>query len=115
MQHRVAPRKYCDICEEFDLHDTDDCPVQGSDDDPALGLAKREAPTSNSDRPYCDVCEGKTCQFQFDTMNYCVGVTRYVEVSTVLICRALILQFYKVCPNEKGTLAIAALYKIPMS
>ncbi len=25
---RVAPRLFCDICDRFDLHDTEDCPTQ---------------------------------------------------------------------------------------
>ena len=27
--NRVAPRLFCDICDEFDIHDTEDCPTQG--------------------------------------------------------------------------------------
>lgn len=26
----VPPRLFCDICDEFDLHDTEDCPTQVS-------------------------------------------------------------------------------------
>jgi CAP-Gly domain-containing linker protein 1 len=25
---QAAPRLFCDICDEFDLHDTEDCPKQ---------------------------------------------------------------------------------------
>ncbi|KAK7088112.1 hypothetical protein V1264_022072 [Littorina saxatilis] len=51
---RPAPRLFCDICDEFDLHDTDDCPKQAMSDSPT--------PTSHhgdrkSMRPYCDICE----------------------------------------------------------
>ena len=24
----VPPRMYCDICDQFDLHETEDCPIQ---------------------------------------------------------------------------------------
>ena len=30
--NRVAPRLFCDICDEFDLHDTEDCPTQAMPD-----------------------------------------------------------------------------------
>ncbi|XP_031350862.1 uncharacterized protein LOC116176432 [Photinus pyralis] len=51
-----APRVYCDICEIFDDHETEDCPLQATD----AGLVrpprrnKRAAPTN---RPYCEICE----------------------------------------------------------
>lgn len=47
---------YCDICEEFDLHETEDCPLQTSEDAPSL-KEKGEKPP---DRAYCEICEGKT-------------------------------------------------------
>lgn len=56
-ERRLPPRVYCDICEEFDLHETEDCPQQTNDD-----IA---VPSSNKDRkhvperPYCDICESK--------------------------------------------------------
>ncbi|XP_038215361.1 restin homolog isoform X5 [Zerene cesonia] len=51
----VAPRLFCDICDEFDAHDTEDCPKQAL---PEL----REAPEPGKKqppppRPYCDICE----------------------------------------------------------
>ncbi|XP_071446983.1 CAP-Gly domain-containing linker protein 1 isoform X4 [Hetaerina americana] len=60
----VAPRLFCDICDVFDLHDTEDCPRQASDSSPPPlikhravtpegGKSKRVVP----DRPYCDTCE----------------------------------------------------------
>ena len=30
--NRVTPRLFCDICDEFDLHDTEDCPTQAMPD-----------------------------------------------------------------------------------
>ncbi|XP_046964516.1 restin homolog isoform X4 [Vanessa cardui] len=48
----VAPRLFCDICDEFDKHDTEDCPRQS---------VEPEKPPSNKKplppRPYCDICE----------------------------------------------------------
>jgi len=65
----VAPRLFCDICDLFDLHDTEDCPKQASDDvieTPSMMLYI-DSPSSNEhsrhggrreqSRPYCEVCE----------------------------------------------------------
>jgi hypothetical protein len=47
-------RLYCDICEQFDLHDTEDCPTQASSNtDSHHGVQRGEV------RPYCESCEGK--------------------------------------------------------
>lgn len=54
---KVPPRVYCDICEEFDLHETEDCPQQTSDDLPAP-LPNRTNRQLPEPRPYCEVCEG---------------------------------------------------------
>ncbi|KAK7455722.1 hypothetical protein BaRGS_00039462 [Batillaria attramentaria] len=35
---RPAPRVFCDICDVFDLHDTDDCPKQAMSDSPPPSL-----------------------------------------------------------------------------
>lgn len=51
---------YCDICEEFDLHETEDCPTQADDDMPAPPPPdgkKKEIPPP---RPYCEICEGSS-------------------------------------------------------
>lgn len=49
---------YCDICEEFDKHETEDCPQQTSDDVPAdvkkVAGERKQVPA----RAYCDICEG---------------------------------------------------------
>jgi len=52
---RVAPRLFCDICDMFDLHDTDDCPVQASSSSP---VPTNHQPPHSVGRPYCNVCEG---------------------------------------------------------
>lgn len=70
---KLAPRLFCDICDEFDLHDTDDCPQQYS----SLAESKIEdeahtkynAVTSSANRDYCDLCESfghkeSECQMQ---------------------------------------------------
>ncbi|XP_053328511.1 CAP-Gly domain-containing linker protein 1 isoform X9 [Spea bombifrons] len=52
---KVPPRLFCDICDCFDLHDTEDCPTQTQLPD--------SPPHSNfhgnrkEERPYCDICE----------------------------------------------------------
>ncbi|XP_068629873.1 restin homolog isoform X2 [Battus philenor] len=45
-----APRLFCDICDEFDAHDTEDCPRQSATPPPPA----RVPPPP---RPYCDICE----------------------------------------------------------
>jgi CAP-Gly domain-containing linker protein 1 len=52
------PRLFCDICDQFDLHDTDDCPLQTttSDSPPPSSYGAARAP-GGSDRPYCTNCE----------------------------------------------------------
>lgn len=48
---------YCDICEEFDLHETEDCPTQASDD---FVTEKPEgSKTKPPSRPYCEFCGGR--------------------------------------------------------
>ncbi|KAL5017615.1 hypothetical protein ScPMuIL_007204 [Solemya velum] len=51
---RVAPRLFCDICDEFDKHDTDDCPLQAMSDSPPPSINHGDR---KSTRPYCDTCE----------------------------------------------------------
>lgn len=50
---------YCDICEFFDAHETEDCPLQCSDAD-SVGPAPRD-PTKERKLPpprkYCESCE----------------------------------------------------------
>jgi CAP-Gly domain-containing linker protein 1 len=54
-QNAVTLRLYCDICEKFDVHDTEDCPTQSSETPPQAHREKQPA----ADRPYCDSCESK--------------------------------------------------------
>ncbi|XP_045608788.1 CAP-Gly domain-containing linker protein 1 isoform X4 [Procambarus clarkii] len=54
ISHLVAPRMYCDICDCFDAHDTEDCPKQASSDSPPPSLHHGQRGTI---RPYCDTCE----------------------------------------------------------
>ncbi|XP_045473186.1 restin homolog isoform X4 [Harmonia axyridis] len=53
---QLAPRVYCDICDCFDLHETEDCPKQMSEDmpppPPTDKIKKKPEP-----RPYCELCE----------------------------------------------------------
>ncbi|XP_045785814.1 restin homolog isoform X4 [Maniola jurtina] len=49
----AAPRLFCDICDVFDAHDTDDCPRQSVEPD-APPSAKKVPPPA---RPYCEICE----------------------------------------------------------
>ncbi|XP_075969792.1 cytoplasmic linker protein 190 isoform X3 [Anticarsia gemmatalis] len=51
----VAPRLFCDICDVFDAHDTEECPRQSAEPDAPPTPANRRAPPPP--RPYCDICE----------------------------------------------------------
>ncbi|PFX23382.1 CAP-Gly domain-containing linker protein 1-like isoform X2 [Stylophora pistillata] len=51
----IRQRLFCDICDVFDQHDTDDCPLQSSDAPDNLGTQYHG--NRNEDRPYCDICE----------------------------------------------------------
>ncbi|CAG2058308.1 unnamed protein product [Timema podura] len=61
----VAPRLFCDICDVFDIHDTEDCPRQASSDSPPLRQNGKSAKTKAEPRPYCEICE----VFGHDTAN----------------------------------------------
>lgn len=71
MKRKPAPRLFCDICDVFDQHDTEDCPVQSSESSPmhtAAGSLNKSINNGDSDgtkkrvlpppRKYCEVCEG---------------------------------------------------------
>jgi CAP-Gly domain-containing linker protein 1 len=51
---KPAPRLFCDICDVFDLHDTDDCPQQAMSESPPASLYHGDR---TEERPYCDICE----------------------------------------------------------
>ncbi|KAM9392460.1 CAP-Gly domain-containing linker protein 1 isoform 2-T3 [Pholidichthys leucotaenia] len=52
---KPPPRVFCDICDCFDLHDTEDCPTQTqiSDSPPHSTYHGNKG----EERPYCDICE----------------------------------------------------------
>ncbi|XP_033184616.2 cytoplasmic linker protein 190 isoform X1 [Bombus vancouverensis nearcticus] len=52
----AAPRMFCDICEQFDLHETEDCPRQAQDFLDTEKVVKPPKKTS-VERPYCENCE----------------------------------------------------------
>ncbi|XP_077479318.1 restin isoform X2 [Stigmatopora argus] len=54
-EKRAPPRPFCDICDCFDLHDTEDCPTQAQSPDsvPHSSYGGHR----DDERPYCDVCE----------------------------------------------------------
>lgn len=60
---KAAPRLYCDICDLFDMHDTDDCPQQSMQTEAVIGSANefdthsRHNAASTINRAYCDLCE----------------------------------------------------------
>ena len=70
----IPPRLFCDICDEFDLHDTEDCPTQASlfiennwqnlqdfraQATPVVEEANhtRKGGKRGVERPYCECCE----------------------------------------------------------
>ncbi|XP_026329809.1 CAP-Gly domain-containing linker protein 1 isoform X6 [Hyposmocoma kahamanoa] len=53
----VAPRLFCDICDIFDAHDTEDCPRQAADADAPAPPANPNRKPPPPPRPYCDICE----------------------------------------------------------
>ena len=50
-------RLYCDICEQFDLHDTEDCPIQNENDSTEDNFQTPKLVLAYSEREYCEVCE----------------------------------------------------------
>ena len=56
--NRVAPRLFCDICDQFDLHDTEDCPTQAMEIEPQLALEHTKSGAQRGAvREYCTNCE----------------------------------------------------------
>ncbi|XP_024890148.1 restin homolog isoform X3 [Temnothorax curvispinosus] len=54
----AAPRMFCDICDQFDLHETEDCPRQAQDFTGTIEKAVPKTPKKQSvERPYCENCE----------------------------------------------------------
>ncbi|CAL8278227.1 unnamed protein product [Merluccius merluccius] len=54
-EKKAPPRLFCDICDCFDLHDTEDCPTQAQSPDAVPHTAYHGNPAV--ERPYCDICE----------------------------------------------------------
>lgn len=59
---KPAPRLYCDICDLFDSHDTEDCPQQSMPIEDELSSHSRYnqvsvTTTAGNNRAYCDLCE----------------------------------------------------------
>lgn len=54
-EKKAPPRLFCDICDCFDLHDTEDCPTQAQSPDSVPHTTYHGNPAD--ERPYCDICE----------------------------------------------------------
>ncbi|KAM4634979.1 CAP-Gly domain-containing linker protein 1 isoform 2-T2 [Polymixia lowei] len=54
-EKKAPPRLFCDICDCFDLHDTEDCPTQAQSPDSVPHSTYHGNPADQ--RPYCDICE----------------------------------------------------------
>ncbi|XP_051539765.1 CAP-Gly domain-containing linker protein 1-like isoform X2 [Myxocyprinus asiaticus] len=52
---KAPPRVFCDICDCFDLHDTEDCPTQTQSPDSPPHTTYHGS--RGGERPYCDICE----------------------------------------------------------
>uniref|UniRef100_A0A672JU52 CAP-GLY domain containing linker protein 1a n=1 Tax=Salarias fasciatus TaxID=181472 RepID=A0A672JU52_SALFA len=52
---KPPPRLFCDICDCFDLHDTEDCPTQTQE--PESPPHTTYHGNKGEQRPYCDICE----------------------------------------------------------
>jgi len=53
---QVAPRVFCDICDEFDVHDTEDCPTQAMIQ-PEMANHTKHGAKRGVEREYCETCE----------------------------------------------------------
>lgn len=67
VKRKPAPRLFCDICDVFDEHDTEDCPIQSSESSPLHTTAQSSSTTDENGtkkrvlpppRKYCESCEG---------------------------------------------------------
>ncbi|KAK9885999.1 hypothetical protein WA026_014785 [Henosepilachna vigintioctopunctata] len=68
---QIAPRIYCDICERFYEHETEDCPLQMSEDMRAPPIPPEKKNKKPAPRPYCELCEA----FGHDTQDCQEDVT----------------------------------------
>ncbi|XP_029160985.1 CAP-Gly domain-containing linker protein 2 isoform X3 [Nylanderia fulva] len=53
----AAPRMFCDICDRFDLHETEDCPRQAQDFSDRVPDRTAKSKKPPVERPYCENCE----------------------------------------------------------
>jgi len=53
----IRVRLYCDICEIFDSHDTEDCPLQDQNDHERSLHKTTNNFVQGEQRPFCDECE----------------------------------------------------------
>lgn len=53
-----AQRMFCDICDRFDLHETEDCHMQTQDFEQEKSI-KSQTPSKSTERPYCENCESE--------------------------------------------------------
>ncbi|KYN41323.1 CAP-Gly domain-containing linker protein 1, partial [Trachymyrmex septentrionalis] len=53
----AAPRMFCDICDQFDLHETEDCPRQAQDFMESAERTVKTPKKQSVERPYCETCE----------------------------------------------------------
>lgn len=70
VKRKPAPRLFCDICDIFDAHDTEDCPVQSGESPTHPATINVSEATNNGNdqqpkkrvlppaRKYCENCEG---------------------------------------------------------
>ncbi|XP_030079254.1 restin homolog isoform X9 [Drosophila hydei] len=62
-KRKPAPRLFCDICDEFDKHETEDCPLQAGDErdysppPPADSNSNEKERKLPAPRKYCESCE----------------------------------------------------------
>ena len=73
----VAPRLFCDICDEFDLHDTDDCPRQATEAPSPPSTPRIARAPAPPPRSYCENCEGKLFPFKNSNLIF------YLEINSV--------------------------------
>ncbi|XP_011148212.2 restin homolog isoform X3 [Harpegnathos saltator] len=53
----AVPRMFCDICDQFDLHETEDCPRQAQDFSESTEKLPKSSKKQSVERPYCENCE----------------------------------------------------------
>ncbi|XP_033230832.1 restin homolog isoform X2 [Belonocnema kinseyi] len=55
-KRHAPPRMFCDICDQFDLHETEDCPRQSQEYQPEPKISRPEK-KPRVERAYCENCE----------------------------------------------------------